>query len=197
MGLLLVWHKFKEVTPPLDQTLNVYLIPLEMEGGDPYIRALMRTISASEANVPKPYAVLYGNRYVQDLSHHPDQCVRIVIGPNTDNCTTAAGRYQILTETWIEKSLRYHPQRFRFGRRNLYSFEPEFQDAVVYAWLSDREAWGTDIAELLREGKFKQVLWILSKSWTSLGYGIENNSMTRFLPAVYQRMLQEELKTTK
>ena len=34
--------------------------PLVMEGGDPYLRALMRTISASESNVMRPYHVLYG-----------------------------------------------------------------------------------------------------------------------------------------
>ena len=34
--------------------------PLVMEGGDPYIRALMRTISAAESNTSDPYHVLYG-----------------------------------------------------------------------------------------------------------------------------------------
>ena len=56
----------------------------------------------------------------------------------------------MLTETWIEKSRSYHPHKFRLKHHNLYNFEPEFQDAVVYAWLSDTETWGTDIAELLR-----------------------------------------------
>jgi muramidase (phage lysozyme) len=34
----------------------------------------------------------------------------------------------------------------------------------------------------------------LSGTWTSLGYGIEDNAMTGYLPEVYQRMLKEELQ---
>lgn len=169
--------------------------PLAMRGGDPYVRALMRTISASESNVSRPYSVLYGGEDAGDLSDHPDRCVRIVNGPNVNNCTTAAGRYQMLTTTWHEMAQRYHPEPSQFLFWHSYSFEPEFQDAVVYAWLSDFEAWGTDIPELLRQGRLQEVLKLLSGTWTSLGYGIEDNSMTGSLPAVYQEMLQEELRT--
>lgn len=49
-----------------------------MQGGDPYIRALMRTISASEANGNRPYSLLYGGQQVKDLSRHPEICVTIV-----------------------------------------------------------------------------------------------------------------------
>ena len=42
-----------------------------MDNGDPYIRALMRTITASEANVSRPYHVIYGGRYVEELDEHP------------------------------------------------------------------------------------------------------------------------------
>ena len=178
----------------LDPTLSVYLPQLHMQGGDPYIRALMRTISASEANDPKPYSILYGGQHVSDLSRHPQQCITIVSGPNTGNCSTAAGRYQFLNTTWSEKAQRYHPQPSRFMFWESYSFEPEFQDAVVHAWLSDSQAWGADISGLLRQGKLDRVLRRLSSTWTSLGYGIEDNSMTGRLPAVYQKMLREELR---
>ena len=178
----------------LDPTLGVYLPQLEMEGGDPYIRALMRTISASEANDPQPYSILYGGQHVSDLSRHPEQCITIVSGPNVGNCSTAAGRYQMLNTTWREKAQRYHPQPWRFMFWESYSFDPEFQDAVVHAWLSDSQAWGTDISGLLRQGKLAQVLRRLSGTWTSLGYGIEDNSITGRLPAVYQKMLREELR---
>ncbi|MCW6038317.1 glycoside hydrolase family protein [Spirulina subsalsa FACHB-351] len=168
--------------------------PLVMEGGDPYIRALMRTITASEANVTHPYTVLYGGEHIQDLSRHPERCVPIVVGPNVGNCTTAAGRYQFINITWYEKAERYHPEPSGFLVWKNYSFEPQYQDAVVYQWLSDPHAWGgTDIAKLLREGKIEQVLRLLSGTWTSLGYGIETNSMSRHLPAIYEDMLQDEL----
>ncbi|MDJ0716981.1 MAG: glycoside hydrolase family protein [Prochloraceae cyanobacterium] len=168
--------------------------PLAMKGGDPYIRALMRTISASEANVPRPYHVIYGGKYVSDLSNHPDLCVRIVTGPNKNNCTTAAGRYQFINTTWYERAKRYHPKPSKFlWLKTKYSFEPKYQDRVVYAWLKDSQVWGADISQLLRQGKIKQVLRKLSGTWTSLGYGIETNSMSRYLPEIYQNMLQEEL----
>lgn len=74
-----------------------------------------------------------------------------------------------------------------------YSFEPEYQDLVVYRWLNDSRVWGVDISQLLRQGKINDVLRRLSPTWTSLGYGIETNSISRSLPRIYQKMLQEEL----
>ena len=168
--------------------------PLAMKTGDPYIRALMRTISASESNVSRPYHVVYGGKYVLDLSRHPDWCVRIVNGPNKGKCTTAAGRYQFLTTTWKDKAKRYHPRPANFVWWQDYSFEPEDQDAVVYAWLSDRKFWKADIPQMLREEKLTEVLRMLSGTWTSLGYGIENNSMSSSLPKVYREMLRQELE---
>lgn len=166
---------------------------LVMEGGDPYIRALMRTITASEANVTRPYNVIYGGKYVEDLSDHPEICVPIVAGPNIGNCTTAAGRYQMLNFTWSKQARKYHPQPSGIWRWKTYSFEAEYQDVVVHDWLSDSKAWGTDIPQLLRQGETIQVLKLLSSTWTSLGYGLETNSMSIYLPQIYQNMLEEEL----
>ncbi|MEM8674851.1 MAG: glycoside hydrolase family protein [Cyanobacteria bacterium P01_G01_bin.67] len=167
--------------------------PLVMQGGDPYIRALMRTITASEANVARPYNVLYGGRQIDDLSSHPGVCIAIVSGPNFGKCSTAAGRYQMLDVTWSEKAQKYHPQPSGIWRWQNYSFEAEYQDVVVHNWLSDSLAWGTDIPQRLRQGEINYVLSLLSDTWTSLGYGIETNSMSRYLPNIYQNMLMEEL----
>jgi muramidase (phage lysozyme) len=78
-----------------------------------------------------------------------------------------------------------------------YSFAPEYQDAVVYSWLSDRQVWGTDISQQLHQGKLNEVLRRLSPTWTSLGYGIETNSVSRYLPKIYQKNLQEELNAIR
>lgn len=171
--------------------------PLEMQGGDPHIRALMRTISASESNTAEPYHVIYGGQHVKDLSQHPEICVDIVSGPNVGNCSTAAGRYQFLDKTWLDKAKRYHPKPPSWiGFWQEYSFEPEFQDQVVYRWLADDNAWGgIDIAELLSQGEVDHVFEMLSGTWTSLGYGIEDNVVTPQLARIYQEMLQEELAT--
>lgn len=172
--------------------------PLVMASGNPYVRALMRTISASESHDPRPYTLLYGGDRAQDLSHHPDRCVTIVAGPNRGDCTTAAGRYQFITTTWREVAQQYHPNPDGWWFWKSYSFEPQYQDAVVYAWLSDPQAWGgVDIPALLEQGDLDRVLHLLSPTWTSLGYGIEDNSMTSSLPDIYQDLLAEELAKTQ
>lgn len=195
-AVLMVGHALlPDRTPaPIDPVWTVHPVPLVKQGGDPYIRALMRTISAAESNSDRPYSILYGGEHITDLTRHPDQCVTIVAGPNTGNCTTAAGRYQFITTTWLEQAAQYHPQPPRFWFRREFSFAPEFQDEVVYRWLSDPAAWGGDLAELLRQDRLSEVLEILSPTWTSLGYGIESNSMTDLLPGIYRQMLQEELQ---
>lgn len=195
MFFLLVWPSVKEQQPQRKSSTNLPgTVPLVMKGGDPHIRALMRTISASESNVSQPYAVIYGGEYASNLSRHPERCVTIVSGPNKGNCSTAAGRYQMLNKTWKEKAHRYHPNPEQLIFWTNYSFEAEYQDAVVYAWLKDRQAWGADIPKMLKQGKLEQVLRLLSSTWTSLGYGIETNSMSRHLPKIYQQLLREELE---
>jgi muramidase (phage lysozyme) len=186
------WLRFK---PLIDPVWNETPTPLVMKGGDPYIRALMRTISASESNSPRPYSLLYGGEHIHDFSRHPDKCVTIVAGPNVGDCTTAAGRYQMLTTTWMRQAQLYHPNSPMFFFWQDYSFEPQYQDEVVYRWLSDPSAWGADLSQLLQAGQLDEVLYILSPTWTSLGYGIETNDMTGYLPGIYQEMLQEELRS--
>lgn len=196
---LMLGHLFlsKFERSPSDPAWNDRPTPLVMEGGDPYIRALMRTISAAESNSSRPYSLLYGGEHFDDLKRHPDACIPIIAGPNLGDCTTAAGRYQFITTTWLEKAAQYHPKPSGLWFFRDFNFAPEFQDQVVYRWLSDPEAWGTDLAELLRQDRLEEVLEILSPTWTSLGYGIEPNSMTDLLPQIYQQMLTEELQAAK
>ncbi|WP_370588059.1 glycoside hydrolase family protein [Trichocoleus sp. FACHB-591] len=198
VGLLLALSHWPTRSPlPEQSQITSELPPLVMPGGDPYVRALMRTISASESNDASPYTVLYGGQHISDFTEHPDLCIKIVNGPNKGNCTTAAGRYQFLTTTWAEKARLYHPNSTRFLFWETYSFEPQYQDEVVYAWLRDPQAWGVDIPTLLRAGEINPVLELLSGTWTSLGYGIEDNQMTGALPEIYQKVLQEELEAER
>ncbi|MEM1427716.1 MAG: glycoside hydrolase family protein [Cyanobacteria bacterium P01_H01_bin.130] len=180
--------------PPTELSNGFKSPPLAMEGGDPHLRALLRTISASESNDQRPYAVIYGGSYLSDFSDHPRRCITITAGPNRGNCSTAAGRYQMLDITWVDKAKRYHPNADSWLWWSGYSFEPRYQDEVVYRWLSDRQAWGFDIAALLKQNQLNTVLKRLSGTWTSLGYGIEDNVMTPKLPIIYRELLDEELK---
>ena len=185
--LLLVWWWRPLLLLPGTQNLV-------MQGGDPYLRALMRTISASESNVLRPYHVLHGSSFVWSLDTHPNRCESIARGPNRGNCSTAAGRYQLLNSTWTALALRYHPDRVPGETEDSgLSFQPVYQDQVVYAWLADPREWRTDFSSQLRQGKVQTVLRRLSSTWTSLGYGIESNSMSRELPSIYKRVLREEL----
>jgi muramidase (phage lysozyme) len=190
---LLQWYIGGDFSSSFNPIFEQKQPPLVMKDGDPYIRALMRTISTSEANSNRPYSLLYGGQQFSDLSHHPEICVTIVTGPNTGNCSTAAGRYQIINTTWYQIAPRYHPKPMQLMFWSNYSFEPEYQDIVVYRWLNDSKVWGKDISQLLKQKKLNEVLKRLSPTWTSLGYGIETNSNTRFLPQVYQKLLKEEL----
>ncbi len=200
-GLISFWLKDKKIEfKKASQEIisNIYYSPpLNMKGGNPYLRALMRTISASEASYINPYHVIYGGKYVKNLTKHPNLCVTIVRGPNKDNCTTASGRYQFLNTTWAEKAEKYHPQPSQFLMWKEYSFEPEYQDIVLYNWLNDSQAWGKDIQSLLKQGKIDEVLKLLSPTWTSLGYGIEDNMITKHLPSIYHKILKEELKMSE
>lgn len=192
---ILVNRSPRQATDPTFATARTP--PLVMTGGDPYVRALMRTISTSEANDRRPYSIIYRGSHFTDFSRHPQKCVRIVNGPNQGNCSTAAGRYQMINTTWYKTAKKYHPQPdcILFVFQCQYSFAPQYQDAVVYAWLSDESAWNANIPQMLRNGELEQVRRRLSSTWTSLGYGIETNSMTSKLANVYQQLLQQELAT--
>lgn len=190
--LILVWHGFSQKNSSGIKEAD-YIPALVKKGGNPYIRALMRTISESEANDSDPYNLLYGGKHTSDLSRHPNQCITIVSGPHKGECSTAAGRYQLLNSTWLEKAQKYHSKHSKELSETSYSFQPQFQDELVYAWLNDHHAWGADIAALLEQGKVDQVFKLLSGTWTSLGYGTENNSITPLLSQIYQKALADEL----
>jgi len=189
--LFLFWSKNAKKTIIQDANLP----PLAMSGGDPYIRALMLTISASESNHNNSYFLLYGGSHVHDLTKHPNKCIPIKIGPNQGQCSTAAGRYQFLTYTWREKAAKYHPNPKKTQHGISYSFEPKYQDIVVYRWLKDHHHWELDLVTLLKEDRVEDVLTHLSDVWTSLGGGIEDNSMTPHLPQIYRHFLAKELES--
>ncbi len=189
VALALVWWFWPALFLPGTRELSI-------SGGDPYLRALMRTISASEANVHQPYHVLHGGSVVTSLDEHPNQCLPIKAGPNKGRCSTAAGRYQLLHATWLELAQRYHPTASKTSAKEAglqAPFGPTDQDVVVLRWLADDKAWGMDLADRLRRGEVEAVFRRLSRTWTSLGYGAESNQMTTVLPRVYDQMLRQEL----
>jgi muramidase (phage lysozyme) len=190
LGNLLTSEPEQPVKDPLFRYANASLV---MQDGDPYLRTLMRMISASESNDRQPYSLIYGGGRAKNLDKHPNVCANIKAGPNTGNCSTAAGRYQMLNTTWAEKARRYKAEEIGWPWDRHYSFSPLQQDLVMYKWLNDPKAWGMDLAAELRKGNVENVRKRLSRTWTSLGYGIENNAVTPQLAIIYQKILKEEL----
>jgi len=168
--------------------------PLTMTGGDPYLRALIGTISGSESNVMRPYYVHHGGASVGTPERHPNRCQATGQGPNRGNCSTAAGRYQLLFGTWIVLAARYHPDRTDDVLDAVgLSFSALDQDRVVHAWLADPRSRRLDIVAQLRQGRVQPVLKRLLGTWTSLGHGIESSKMSRELRGLYQRLIKDEL----
>jgi muramidase (phage lysozyme) len=189
-----VYQNSIETTIDDPQSDSQSIPPLVMKGGDPYIRALMRMISTSEANDPQPYSLIYGGSRADKLDKHPNKCVTINAGPNKGNCSTAAGRYQTINTTWYDIAKRYKGKQICFMWKCQYSFAPLEQDKVVHAWLSDRKFWGMDISQELQAGRIAAVRKKLSPTWTSLGYGIETNIQTNKLDQNFARIIEEERK---
>ncbi len=102
----------------------------------------------------------------------------------------------MINTTWATMAKKYHPQPdcMLFVFQCTYSFEPQYQDAVVHAWLSDERAWNLNISQSLKSGDLDGVRRKLSSTWTSLGYGIETNTMTPRLTKIYQQLVKEELE---
>lgn len=151
---------------------------LVMRGGDPYLRALMRTIATDTL---RPYSQLPGGGRIDDFSRHPDRC-----WPQSQpDCTTAAGRYRFLTPTWIAQAAKYHPRPDGIWPFQRYPFTPEAQDVVIYRWLSDPQAWKGDLKTLLYQDQIYSVFDRLSPVWISLR---SDDFIAR-----YDRLLQEEL----
>jgi len=168
--------------------------PLTMTGGDPYLRALIGTISASESTVMRPYHVHHGGASVGTPERHPKPLRSHRPRPEPGQLFHPAGRYQLLFGTWIELAARYHPDRTDDALDAVgLSFSALDQDRVVHAWLADPRAWRLDIAAQLRQIRAQPVLKRLSGTWTSRGHGIEINTMSRELPCSYKRLIENEL----
>jgi muramidase (phage lysozyme) len=107
--------------------------------------AILKVIRFAEGTADaRGYNRIFGGQEVDDLTRHPDICVKF-----RKTCSTAAGAYQFLTTTWEELKLG--------------EFTPENQDKGAIALIRRRGA----LADV-EAGRFEVAIAKLSPEWASL-----------------------------
>ena len=71
---------------------------------NPNVRSFLDMISAAEGTTQHGYNTLFGGGKVESLADHPRQLFDFTETTGRPNKTTAAGRYQFLSNTWDEQS---------------------------------------------------------------------------------------------
>jgi muramidase (phage lysozyme) len=140
---------------------------------NPRVRAFLDTIAYAEG---ADYNVQFGGGRFNDLSRHPDQVIR-----RNGYASSAAGRYQFLSDTWEEVA----------AADGLTDFSPESQDRGAVRLLRRRGA----LDDVL-SGNFDQAVFDSAPEWASLPtrrgrsyYGQPVRNLNR-LREVYQQNLQ-------
>lgn len=151
-------------------------------GLPPEATALLGTIAGTEA---QGYNVLYGGGRFSNFTDHPRQAIPIVSGPNQGKTSSAAGRYQMLADTWDEAAEAV-------GAKD---FSPANQDKAAW-WLAQRDykaRTGRDLLADLRSGDMSRVPAALAATWTSLPGGIEQTTSSGSFAARYAKALGNPL----
>lgn len=108
-------------------------------------QAMLRVIRFAEGTADdRGYNRIFGGQEVDDLTHHPDICVKF-----RRTCSSAAGAYQFLTTTWNSLGLP--------------DFTPANQDKGAIELIRRRGALGDVDA-----GRFEDAIAKLSPEWASL-----------------------------
>lgn len=102
------------------------------------------------------YDVMFSFKLMSSCASHPNQCLRF-----GGTCSTAAGRYQILKDTWDRAK----------SARNLGSFEPENQERAAEYLISNIRRVTVPQSRAMTATEFSNALSKLSYEWASLPPG--------------------------
>jgi muramidase (phage lysozyme) len=86
------------------ETVNPALANLLPVMDNPNVRSFLDMISAAEGTTKHGYNTLFGGGRVDSLTDHPRQLFDFTETTGRPNKTTAAGRYQFLSNTWDEQA---------------------------------------------------------------------------------------------
>lgn len=113
------------------------------------------------------YDVLFSFRLTSSCQRHPNQCIKF-----GSTCSTAAGRYQFLTNTW----------RSVASARNLGTFEPENQERGAAYLISTTRRVAVPQDRPMTATEFSNAMSKLSYEWASLPpgrYGQPNKTLAQ------------------
>ncbi len=103
------------------------------------------------------YDVMFSFKIMSHCRTHPNQCHRF----GGSNCSTAAGRYQILKDTWDMAK----------NARNLTSFEPENQERAAMYLITNIRGVTVPQSRAMTASEFSNAMSKLSWEWASLPPG--------------------------
>jgi muramidase (phage lysozyme) len=135
-----------------------------------YQKALHDSIAFAEGtrNYSKDgYNVMFSFRLMNSCQSHPNTCIKY-----GSTCSTAAGRYQFLTNTW----------RSVASARNLGTFEPENQERGAAYLISTTRKVSVPQNRPMTATEFTNAMNKLSYEWASLPpgrYGQPNKTMSQ------------------
>lgn len=142
--------------------------------GSPRVRAFLDVIAHAEGTAgPNGYRMMFGGKLFDDFSKHPRQCFRFFdrrLGRS--NCSTAAGRYQILDRTFEQLGMK--------------DFSPASQDKAAVALIQSKGA-----LQDIEAGRIQEAIAKVRPIWASFpgaGYSQPEKPMGELM-RVYERRL--------
>lgn len=154
-------------------------------------QALLDTIAGPESN--GHYDMMYGGKRFSDFSWHPNRKFRIKSGPNKGDFSSAAGKYQFLTDTWNEYA----------HKLKLKDFSPASQDRAAWELARDvyrKKTRGGDLNKAVLSDDPNVIAGIgkhLRGTWTSLPGGIEQGTTTSRFVSTFQKNLGRGRQTVQ
>jgi lysozyme len=167
-----------EETEPFDPLALIDFGVLDVNDlGNPYVQAFLATIRFGEGTAgAEGYRTMFGGGLFDSFEDHPRTVICRTVGGRR-LCSSAAGAYQFLRDTWDRVA----------GKLNLPDFSPQCQDIAALELIREKGA-----LDDVKAGRFEIAVQKCRKVWASMpgaGYGQPEIAMQRYR-AYYASRLQ-------